>query len=87
MKRLYAALILAHSWYPQSCCDGKDCHPVPCEEIAEAISNGARQWHGIYFTKNHQYPSPDGQCHICVYAPTQSSSTIGTCMFTPQEVS
>jgi hypothetical protein len=29
----------AHSWYSEKCCHGKDCHPVPCEEI-DKVSDG-----------------------------------------------
>lgn len=25
---LFAALILAHSWYPNECCNGIDCYPI-----------------------------------------------------------
>jgi hypothetical protein len=26
----------AYSWYPEECSHDKDCHPVPCQEIAKA---------------------------------------------------
>jgi hypothetical protein len=40
--------ILAHSWYPVSCCSDKDCHPV-VEEEGETVTeseDGWRLWDG-----------------------------------------
>ena len=34
-----AGIILAHSFYSIACCAGKDCHPVPCDEIIK-IADG-----------------------------------------------
>jgi len=54
----------AHEWYPQHCCSGQDCHPIPCEEIK--TSPDYYWWHGIGFPRNASYPSQDGACHVCV---------------------
>ena len=57
-------LLLIHSWYPESCCGGRDCHPVPCDEIAETATG--YDWHKIHFTHMQVGPSQDSQCHVCV---------------------
>jgi hypothetical protein len=61
-----AALMLAHSWYPQECCHDKDCHPIPCAELT-VTSNGDAMWKGVlYFSPSMLRDSLDGQCHVCV---------------------
>ena len=78
-----SALILAHSWYPQSCCGGKDCRPVPCEQIhqGERDNDHGYFWqvgpnYEIYFSAERVHPSLDEGCHACV-----SDGYLGVCLF------
>jgi hypothetical protein len=75
MILLTALLFLAHEggWYPQECCHDQDCHPVPCVEIAPDNT-----WHGMKFPSIR--PSPDGQCHVCVYTLAHRP----LCLFIPE---
>lgn len=63
---LIAAVIFVHDWYPNSCCGGMDCKPVPCEQLVEDNDG----W--VYLpTRNHFHPaqvqpSPDRNCHVCI---------------------
>lgn len=54
---LLAATLLAHDWYPTDCCSGRDCRPVPCDEIHD------NEYRGAHFTSIR--PSEDNQCHAC----------------------
>ncbi len=40
MKILLIAVMLVHSWYDESCCHDKDCHPIPCEQIEKPATAG-----------------------------------------------
>lgn len=60
---LIAAFILVHDWYPNSCCGGVDCHPVPCDSISETTDGYV--YDGVHFTTAS--PSPDKQCHACIH--------------------
>ena len=62
---IISSLVLAHSWYPSECCSGKDCKPVPCEEILE-LNNGNLSYDGLEFTKDRVHLSQDKFCHACV---------------------
>jgi hypothetical protein len=55
---------LSHEWYPNECCSGQDCHPVPCNEI-HLIAN---EWvyKSSHFAKSEARSSPDGTCHVCI---------------------
>jgi hypothetical protein len=56
---------LSHEDYSSSCCGGKDCHPVPCEEVE---STGPMwKWHGYQIEKWRTMPSTDGGCHVCIH--------------------
>ena len=61
---LLAATLLAHSWYPPSCCSDRDCFEVPCGEIHSA----GDQWEykSLTIAKEKSQASQDGKCHVCV---------------------
>ena len=46
---IIAALMLAHSWYPQECCHDKECRPVPCAELH--YDGDSVRYGRIYFSK------------------------------------
>lgn len=71
---LVPAVARAHDWYPQQCCSGQDCRPVPCDEIT--ASPDYYFWKGMRFPKNAAKPSEDNQCHICA-----SPGGMPRCMF------
>jgi hypothetical protein len=79
-----AAMMLVHSWYDESCCHDKDCHPVPCAQI-EKIGQG---WQWRDGNQRHWFPpdrlklSQDGHCHVCVSPRTIPS---GICIYLPEE--
>lgn len=78
-KLIASALLLVHSWYPSECCADKDCHPVPCSEIARV--QGGYQWvHAGAVVQFAGKPrmSPDDQCHVCVH---ESVTPSGLCVF------
>lgn len=59
-------LLMAHSWYPNECCSGKDCKPIPCEEITEVSSNLMR-YKDLEFKGPMIRDTKDNSCHICTY--------------------
>ena len=71
---------LAHSWYPNFCCNDKDCEPVACEQIDED-ANGAT-YNGVRFRKDRVFPSQDSKCHACIGKGITGG--VGYCIFTQQ---
>jgi hypothetical protein len=69
---IYAALLLAHSWYPASCCGGGDCQPIDSKYVKQ-IPGG---YEIDYYEGNQHWSftiqevlvqrSKDDQYHICV---------------------
>lgn len=74
---MFELLLAIHLFYDQSCCGGKDCHPVPCEEIT-SLSDGWI-WQGKTFHRIMFHESPDGQCHVCV-------DVVPRCIYLPSRV-
>jgi hypothetical protein len=68
MKLLICAATLAHLWYPPECCEQKDCHQVPCEQLTEH-RDGRVEYHGIFFKGSMVRNSLDAMCHVCLYEP------------------
>lgn len=64
---LTTALVLAHEWYPRSCCGDNDCHPVDCDELAEQ-EGGAWVYlpTGNLFSRDKVRVSEDRHCHVCI---------------------
>ena len=56
-------IVKIHSWYPQECCSGNDCKPVPCGDILPI--EGGYMWNGLTFLNKIVKSSPDGLCHVC----------------------
>jgi hypothetical protein len=71
---LALAIWLAHSWYPESCCAGHDCNPVPCEDLSE-LNDGSVRYRQLIFPKNKVWPSKDSQCHVASFVGRQRSAT------------
>jgi hypothetical protein len=82
MLVVFSALVLVHSFYSQSCCGGKDCRPVPCEQISR-MSNGDWLWDNAYqrvtFFPGAMKVSEDDQCHVCVNDDT--IPPMGICLY------
>ena len=84
MKILLIAVMLVHSWYDEKCCQEKDCHPVPCEQI-EKLREGWL-WRDAATKQSHLFPkdrlkaSHDEACHVCVSPETTPS---GICLYVP----
>jgi hypothetical protein len=74
----------AHSWYDESCCHDRDCHPIPCEQI-EKLGDG---WvwrdmatkHPYWFPHDRLKASRDNACHVCVSPKTVPG---GICLYVP----
>jgi hypothetical protein len=63
------ALTLAHDapsgWhYPDGCCGGDECHPIPCDSITE--TKDGYVWKDLHFEESQARPSGDTTCHVCV---------------------
>ena len=86
MNTLLSVLILAHSFYAQDCCGGKDCHPVPCSEIRN-VTDGwlwSHQNETILFARRLMRYSEDDDCHVCVSKPDWSGAMpYGICIYLP----
>jgi hypothetical protein len=78
----------AHSWYPQSCCSGQDCEPIPIDGIVDT-GNG---YHVTYLSprfgpidefvpRDKARHSEDGGFHGCWRVNKISPRTI--CFFAP----
>ena len=78
-------LLLVHYFYSAECCGGKDCHPVPCDEIVNDAS-GFR-WQNIHFDRKLMRVSQDGECHVCVsnyeWATPTGPNGYGVCIYLP----
>lgn len=94
IKALTTSLvILVHSWYPQACCGGYDCHPVPCDELLPQKDGGVK-WmdeNGTTYTWDYRQvqPSQDNKCHVCIVPPYPQENggmvpARPTCAFTLQ---
>ena len=84
-----AAVMLAHSWYPQECCRDKDCRPVPCAELSYQDQDVVWRKH-IYFSGRMIRESNDGNCHVCVEKGGLNASIIPylpLCVFVPKATS
>ena len=85
MKSIIFVFTLAlpvHEFYSESCCTGKDCYPVACEEVT-AVPEGWK-WHDMTFRKDMLQQAPDGQCHVCVIKEAFWDSAIGPrCIYLP----
>jgi|SRR5262245_34636019 len=61
--------VQAHSWYPQSCCNDKDCRVV---DKVDPLPDGAELFHAGSITvivprQFKRLPSQDSQVHLCFY--------------------
>lgn len=75
------ALLLAHSFYSAECCSGRDCHPVPCDQIV-MMPNGDFRWNKVMFNRSVMHVSEDGGCHVCV---ADAMAMIGRCLYLPPQ--
>jgi len=82
----------SHSWYPSTCCNGRDCHPVSCEEIVPGrLGMYDGYWwrryksEGQFFTQQQHHWSQDADCHVCVSI-SETKTEIPRCIFTTPPV-
>jgi hypothetical protein len=70
---------LAHDFYPQECCSGKDCSPIKAERV-RVTGNGylVDGFHLVPFARARW--SPDEHYHAC----WPSSGRMLGCFFAPQ---
>ena len=59
----------AHSWYPQTCCNDKDCRIV---DKVDSLPDGAELFHAgsvtVIVPKHFKrMPSQDSHVHVCYY--------------------
>ena len=59
----------AHSWYPQVCCNDKDCRTV---DKVDSLPDGAELFHAgsiVVIVPKHfkRMPSQDSHVHLCYY--------------------
>jgi hypothetical protein len=88
VKHLIAALMLAHSWYPQECCHDNDCHPIPCEELKIDHRYNSVIWKDTVWFGTHQIrSSQDQQCHICYMSYAGFVPYLPLCVFIPDATS
>jgi hypothetical protein len=81
---LFASVALVHYFYDPECCAGKDCHPVPCEQVVDDTVNGGWNWHQWHFSKRVMKVSEDGDCHVCVPAgDVPATYKTGRCIYLP----
>ena len=72
----------AHSWYPESCCGGRDCH-VAGDSAVSRTANGwviKRTGELIPFTDGRVGKSPDDRFHVCFVLNTTWAVR---CLFVP----
>ena len=67
---------LSHSWYPASCCSGRDCQPLPIDHVVETRDG----WHiktcsptrpiciDGFVARGKEKVSQDGGYHVCFNA-------------------
>lgn len=74
-----ASAASAHSWYPEDCCNDRDCEVIPLQAVTETEAG----WHVEYVSaklgvvnvdvpRKHHRVKPndhDGQFHGCFYYP------------------
>lgn len=69
-----------HSWYDQSCCKDRDCHPVNCDTVHKTY-DGGWNWEGIHFDRQKLRVSQDDGCHVCVIP--DAGVLEGICIYLP----
>ncbi len=76
----------AHSWYDGRCCSGRDCHPVPCEDLSQG-PDGSVTYRptGVHVFRENVLPSKDAQCHLCTSKPGRNEG-YGYCAYVRQGV-
>jgi hypothetical protein len=73
-----------HWLYSKECCEEKDCHPVPCDEVVD--TGQGWKWKGQYFPKTKLKASPDGGCHVCSTEGAEGTWRIPHCIYLPPRV-
>lgn len=71
----------AHDWYPYQCCSGRDCRPVPDDEVRYTPAGWLIRSNGETIPFNKARFSPDGHFHVCSYGGLPEAKTI--CLFAP----
>ena len=55
----------AHSWYPQACCGGQDCHAVDDNAVEEYTAGWRITATGEFIARDKAAQSLDGSYHVC----------------------
>lgn len=80
----------AHDWYPNDCCNARDCYEISASEI-EMLPSGAYRIKatseifsppGSNISLSHYRFSPDGNFHRCSWNAAREATSI--CLFIPQ---
>jgi hypothetical protein len=81
-----SAPVQAHSWYPQTCCNDKDCRVV---DKVDPLPDGGELFHAGSITvivprTFKRMPSQDSQVHLCYYR-VFTGEYRPRCVFVPGE--
>jgi hypothetical protein len=81
---LEARHAFAHSWYPEKCCGGQDCHMV---DRIDPLPDGDEMFHAgaisvVVPIEFKRLPSQDNRIHVCVYT-VRSGEYRPRCVFVP----
>ncbi len=83
---LLATSAQAHSWYDGRCCSGRDCHPVPCDDLSQDPDGSVTfRPTGVHVFRENVLPSQDAQCHLCTSKPGRNEG-YGYCAYMRQGV-
>ena len=81
---LLASSAHAHSWYDGRCCSGRDCHPVPCDQLSQDTDGSVTfRPTGVHVFRENVLPSQDAQCHLCTSKPGRNEG-YGYCAYIRQ---
>ena len=76
---LFVSSALAHEWYPQNCCSGKDCYAIsPADLLSEGSGWRILRTNELIVQRGY---SPDGQFHRCSAGGMRDARTL--CLFIP----
>ena len=69
------------SWYDGRCCSGRDCHPVPCDQLSTAAGGDVTfRPTGVHVFRENVLPSQDAGCHLCTSHP-ETNTVYGYCAY------
>lgn len=83
---LFSSSVMAHDWYPQSCCGGHDCGPIDGSRVELGPQGGYIVDRKHVVSPQNVQTSQDGQFHACFtpYVPYMPWSLKIRCFFAPK---